>query len=100
MVPELHPPSPAKKFFAKMAKSLFGRRKPKGERPAAAPEPCGLAAPSSRASLLFAVEKTACEDKEDKDISKLVSGIVKCSINRQISYKTVGPNEVRVRCTN
>lgn len=42
----------------------------------------------------FAVEKIPCEEKDDKDISKLVSGIVKCSINRQISYKTVGPNEV------
>ncbi|KAG8014150.1 Serine/threonine-protein kinase PLK3 [Nibea albiflora] len=69
MVPELHPPSPAKKFFTKMAKSLFGKKKPK-------------------------VEKIPCEEKDDKDISKLVSGIVKCSINRQISYKTVGPNEV------
>lgn len=48
------------------------------------------------ASLLFAVEKSPSEDKEEKDISKLVSGIVKCSINRQISYKTVGPSEVRV----
>uniref|UniRef100_H3DCR5 Serine/threonine-protein kinase PLK n=1 Tax=Tetraodon nigroviridis TaxID=99883 RepID=H3DCR5_TETNG len=69
MVPELHPPSPAKKFFTKMAKSLFGKKKSK-------------------------VEKTPCEEKEEKDISKLVSGIVKCSINRQISYKTVGPSEV------
>ncbi|XP_023125317.1 serine/threonine-protein kinase PLK3 [Amphiprion ocellaris] len=69
MVPELHPPSPAKKFFTKMAKSLFGKKKAK-------------------------VEKIPCEEKDDKDISKLVSGIVKCSINRQISYKTVGPNEV------
>ncbi|KAM8728385.1 serine/threonine-protein kinase PLK3 [Acanthopagrus latus] len=69
MVPELHPPSPAKKFFTKMAKSLFGKKKQK-------------------------VEKIPCEEKDDKDISKLVSGIVKCSINRQISYKTVGPNEV------
>ncbi|XP_074544955.1 serine/threonine-protein kinase PLK3 [Halichoeres trimaculatus] len=68
MVPELHPPSPAKKFFTKMAKSLFGKKKAK-------------------------VEKIPCEEKDDKDISKLVSGIVKCSINRQISYKTVGPNE-------
>uniref|UniRef100_A0A671X973 Serine/threonine-protein kinase PLK3 n=1 Tax=Sparus aurata TaxID=8175 RepID=A0A671X973_SPAAU len=31
MVPELHPPSPAKKFFTKMAKSLFGKKKPKGK---------------------------------------------------------------------
>nr|XP_020451431.1 serine/threonine-protein kinase PLK3 [Monopterus albus] len=69
MVPELHPPSPAKKFFTKMAKSLFGKKKTK-------------------------VEKIPCEEKDDKDISKLVSGIVKCSINRQISCKTVGPNEV------
>lgn len=45
---------------------------------------------------VFAVEKIPCEEKDDKDISKLVSGIVKCSISRQISYKTVGPNEVSV----
>lgn len=45
-------------------------------------------------NLVLAAEKIPCEEKEDKDISKLVSGIVKCSINRQISYKTVGPNEV------
>ena len=31
MVPELHPPSPAKKFFTKMAKSLFGKKKQKGK---------------------------------------------------------------------
>uniref|UniRef100_A0A3B5KW11 Serine/threonine-protein kinase PLK n=1 Tax=Xiphophorus couchianus TaxID=32473 RepID=A0A3B5KW11_9TELE len=66
MVPELHPPSPAKKFFTKMAKSFFGKKKAK--------------------------EKIPCEEKDDKDISKLVSGIVKCSI----SYKTVGANEVRL----
>uniref|UniRef100_A0A8C9X7J7 Serine/threonine-protein kinase PLK3 n=1 Tax=Sander lucioperca TaxID=283035 RepID=A0A8C9X7J7_SANLU len=30
MVPELHPPSPAKKFFTKMAKSFFGKKKAKG----------------------------------------------------------------------
>uniref|UniRef100_A0A8D3CM52 polo kinase n=1 Tax=Scophthalmus maximus TaxID=52904 RepID=A0A8D3CM52_SCOMX len=33
MVPELHPPSPAKKFFAKMAKSFFGKKKAKGKVP-------------------------------------------------------------------
>ncbi|XP_031710725.1 serine/threonine-protein kinase PLK3 [Anarrhichthys ocellatus] len=71
MVPELHPPSPAKKFFTKIAKSFFGKKKAK-------------------------VEKIPCEEKDDKDISKLVSGIVKCSINRQISYMTVGPNEVHI----
>ncbi|CAL8279553.1 unnamed protein product [Lota lota] len=69
MVPELHPPSPAKKFFTKMAKSFFGKKKAKAE-------------------------KIPCDDKDEKDLSRLVSGIVKCSINRQISYKTVGPNEV------
>lgn len=47
-------------------------------------------------TFFFAVEKIPCEEKDDKDISKLVSGIVKCSINRQISYKTVGPNEVHL----
>ncbi|KAB5579645.1 hypothetical protein PHYPO_G00197370 [Pangasianodon hypophthalmus] len=67
MVPELNPPSPAKKFFTKMAKSLFGKKKSKAE-------------------------KNPSEDKED--ISKLVSGMVKHSISRQISYKTVGVNEV------
>ncbi len=46
--------------------------------------------------VFFAVEKIPCEEKDDKDISKLVSGIVKCSINRQISYKTVGADEVRL----
>ncbi|XP_028832615.1 serine/threonine-protein kinase PLK3 [Denticeps clupeoides] len=66
MVPELNPPSPAKTFFTKMAKSFFGKKKSK-------------------------VEKSPCEEKDD--ISKLVSGIVKCSISRQMSYKTVGPNE-------
>uniref|UniRef100_A0A8C1TEM2 Serine/threonine-protein kinase PLK3 n=1 Tax=Cyprinus carpio TaxID=7962 RepID=A0A8C1TEM2_CYPCA len=68
MVPELNPPSPAKKFFTKMAKSLFGKKKSK------------------------AVEKTPCEEKDD--ISKLVSGMVKHSIGRQMSYKTMGGNEV------
>uniref|UniRef100_A0A4W5Q4E6 Serine/threonine-protein kinase PLK n=1 Tax=Hucho hucho TaxID=62062 RepID=A0A4W5Q4E6_9TELE len=65
-VPELNLPSPAKKFFTKMAKSLFGKRKSK-------------------------VDNSHCEERES--ISKLVSGIVKCSISRQISYKTVGANE-------
>lgn len=69
MVPELHPPSPAKKFFTKMAKSFFSKKK------------------------AAKVEKIPFEEKDDTDISKLVSGIVKCSINRQISSKTVGPNE-------
>lgn len=110
MVPELHPPSPAKKFFTKMAKSLFGKKKSKGEQPQQ--QDCEVASESTASPLTveftfsyvdlvslvfsFAVEKIPCEEKEDKDISKLVSGIVKCSINRQISYKTVGPNEVRV----
>ncbi|KAJ3594317.1 hypothetical protein NHX12_003624 [Muraenolepis orangiensis] len=66
MVPELHPPSPAKKFFTKMAKSFFGKKKAKAE-------------------------KIPCDEKE---LSKLVSGIVKCSVSRQISYKTVEAHEV------
>ncbi|XP_076828935.1 serine/threonine-protein kinase PLK3 [Brachyhypopomus gauderio] len=68
MVPELNPPSPAKKFFTKMAKSLFGKKKYKG-----------------------AVEKNPTKEKED--ISKLVSGMMKTSISRQVSYKTVEVNE-------
>ncbi|KAG5847685.1 serine/threonine-protein kinase PLK3 [Anguilla anguilla] len=66
MVPELNPPSPAKKFFTKMAKSLFGKKKSK-------------------------VEKVPCEERDE--ISKLVTGIVKSSISRQMSYKTVEANE-------
>uniref|UniRef100_A0A6Q2ZME8 Serine/threonine-protein kinase PLK n=1 Tax=Esox lucius TaxID=8010 RepID=A0A6Q2ZME8_ESOLU len=31
MVPELNPPSPAKRFFTKMAKNLFGKKKSKGK---------------------------------------------------------------------
>nr|XP_029479577.1 serine/threonine-protein kinase PLK3-like [Oncorhynchus nerka] len=65
-VPELNLPSPAKRFFTKMAKSLFGKRKSK-------------------------VERNHCEERES--ISKLVSGIVKCSISRQMSYKTVCTDE-------
>uniref|UniRef100_A0A8C8CAE1 Serine/threonine-protein kinase PLK n=1 Tax=Oncorhynchus tshawytscha TaxID=74940 RepID=A0A8C8CAE1_ONCTS len=61
-VPELNPPSPAKRFFTKMAKSLFGKRKSK-------------------------VEKNHCEERES--ISKLVSGIVKCSISRQMMVESV-----------
>lgn len=91
-----------------MAKSLFGKKKSKGERPSddtgyVQDSPwllmpfCPPPRLNSSVLLLLAVEKTPCEEKEEKDISKLVSGIVKCSINRQISYKTVGPNEVRVR---
>uniref|UniRef100_A0A671PSN8 polo kinase n=1 Tax=Sinocyclocheilus anshuiensis TaxID=1608454 RepID=A0A671PSN8_9TELE len=64
--PEKLPPSSCK-FFTKMAKSLFGKKKSK------------------------AVEKTPCEEKDD--ISKLVSGMVKHSIGRQMSYKTMGVNE-------
>uniref|UniRef100_A0A673G5J1 Serine/threonine-protein kinase PLK n=1 Tax=Sinocyclocheilus rhinocerous TaxID=307959 RepID=A0A673G5J1_9TELE len=40
MVPELNPPSPAKKFFTKMAKSLFGKKKSKGMFLTAACLPC------------------------------------------------------------
>uniref|UniRef100_A0A8C7I426 Serine/threonine-protein kinase PLK n=1 Tax=Oncorhynchus kisutch TaxID=8019 RepID=A0A8C7I426_ONCKI len=71
-VPELNPPSPAKRFFTKMAKSLFGKRKSKGK----------------------LLEKNHCEERES--ISRLVSGIVKCSISRQMSYKTVCTDEVLV----
>lgn len=52
MVPELHPPSPAKKFFAKMAKSLFGRKKSKGEQATAAPCTIGSCASAAGAELM------------------------------------------------
>ncbi|KAM8930100.1 serine/threonine-protein kinase PLK3 [Pelodytes ibericus] len=66
MVPDLHPPNPAKSLFTKVAKSLFGRNKSK--------------------------TKKAPEEKEE--LSKLVTGLVKTSICRQLSYKTVDGNEV------
>lgn len=38
------------------------------------------------------MEKCPVEEKDD--ISKLVSGIVKCSVSRQMSCKVVGAQEV------
>ncbi|KAI6063960.1 Serine/threonine-protein kinase PLK3 [Aix galericulata] len=66
MAPELSPPNPAKSLFAKVTKTLFGKKKPKAK-------------------------KGPSEDKDD--ISKLVTGLMKTSICRQISYKTVEGNE-------
>uniref|UniRef100_A0A670XTK3 Serine/threonine-protein kinase PLK n=1 Tax=Pseudonaja textilis TaxID=8673 RepID=A0A670XTK3_PSETE len=67
MAPELSPPNPAKSLLVKVTKTLFRKRKSK-------------------------VKKAASEEKDD--ISKLVSGLVKTSICRQISHKTVDGNEV------
>ncbi|XP_060629394.2 serine/threonine-protein kinase PLK3 [Anolis sagrei] len=67
MVPELNPPNPAKSLFVKVTKTLFGKRKSK-------------------------VKKAPSEERDD--ISKLVTGLVKTSICRQISHKTVEGNEV------
>ncbi|KAM9008195.1 serine/threonine-protein kinase PLK3 [Ara ararauna] len=66
MAPELNPPNPAKSLFAKVTKTLFGKKKPKAK-------------------------KGSLEDKDD--ISKLVTGLMKTSICRQMSYKTVEGNE-------
>ncbi|XP_063283781.1 serine/threonine-protein kinase PLK3 isoform X2 [Pelobates fuscus] len=66
MAPDLHPPNPAKSLFTKVAKSLFGKSRSK-------------------------TKKAPSEEKED--ISKLVTGLVKTSICRQLSYKTVDGNE-------
>uniref|UniRef100_A0A8D2PD20 Serine/threonine-protein kinase PLK3 n=1 Tax=Zosterops lateralis melanops TaxID=1220523 RepID=A0A8D2PD20_ZOSLA len=68
MAPELSPPNPAKTLFAKVTKTLFGKKKPKAQ-------------------------KGSSEDRDD--ISKLVTGLMKTSICRQMSYKTVEGNEVR-----
>ncbi|XP_065265522.1 serine/threonine-protein kinase PLK3 [Emys orbicularis] len=67
MVPELNPPNPAKTLFAKVTKTLFGKKKP-------------------------TIKKGPSEEKDD--ISKLVVGLMKTSICRQMSYKTVEGNEV------
>nr|XP_025036277.1 serine/threonine-protein kinase PLK3 [Pelodiscus sinensis] len=66
MVPELSPPNPAKSLFAKFTKTLFGKSKPKSKK-----------GPS----------------EERDDLSKLVAGLMKTSICRQMSYKTVEGNE-------
>ncbi|MEE6495269.1 hypothetical protein FKM82_001996 [Ascaphus truei] len=66
MTPDLHPPNPARSLFAKVAKSLFGKNK----------------------------SKTKKSSEEKDDISKLVTGLVKTSICRQLSYKTVDGNEI------
>ncbi|CAJ0953903.1 unnamed protein product [Ranitomeya imitator] len=67
MVPDLHPPNPAKSLLTKVAKSLFGKGKSKA--------------------------KNGSSDEKD-EISKLVTGLVKTSICRQLSYKTVEGSEV------
>ncbi|XP_042318762.1 serine/threonine-protein kinase PLK3 [Sceloporus undulatus] len=67
MVPELNPPNPAKSLFVKVTKTLFGKRKSK-------------------------VKKAPSEERDD--ISRLVTGLVKTSICRQLSHKTVEGNEV------
>ncbi|KAG8549788.1 hypothetical protein GDO81_019736 [Engystomops pustulosus] len=66
MVPDLHPPNPAKSLLTRVAKSLFGKGKSKAK-------------------------KSSSEEKDD--LSKLVTGLVKTSICRQLSYKTVEGNE-------
>ncbi|XP_025890741.1 serine/threonine-protein kinase PLK3 isoform X1 [Nothoprocta perdicaria] len=66
MAPDLCPPNPAKSLFAKVTKTLFGKKKPKAK-------------------------KSSSEDKDD--ISKLVTGLMKTSICRQMSYKTLEGNE-------
>lgn len=48
--------------------------------------------------MIAAVEKMPAEEKDD--ISKLVSGMVKHSIGRQMSYKTMGVNEVMMLYVN
>uniref|UniRef100_A0A8C9EJZ9 Serine/threonine-protein kinase PLK n=1 Tax=Pavo cristatus TaxID=9049 RepID=A0A8C9EJZ9_PAVCR len=68
MAPELCAPNPARSLFAKVTKTLFRKKKPKAK-------------------------KGSLEDKDD--ISKLVTGLVKTSICRQMSCKAVGGNEVR-----
>uniref|UniRef100_A0A8B9ZKV7 Serine/threonine-protein kinase PLK n=1 Tax=Anas platyrhynchos TaxID=8839 RepID=A0A8B9ZKV7_ANAPL len=60
MAPELSPPNPAKSLFAKVTKTLFGKKKPKAK-------------------------KGPSEDKDD--ISKLVTGLMKTSICRQIKAR-------------
>lgn len=55
MVPELHPPSPAKKFFTKMAKSLFGKKKAKGEQAAWA-----MGGGVSFSDLVLRISKSCC----------------------------------------
>uniref|UniRef100_A0A8B9TSU9 Serine/threonine-protein kinase PLK n=1 Tax=Anas platyrhynchos TaxID=8839 RepID=A0A8B9TSU9_ANAPL len=61
MAPELSPPNPAKSLFAKVTKTLFGKKKPKAK-------------------------KGPSEDKDD--ISKLVTGLMKTSICRPESVRT------------
>lgn len=98
MVPELNPPSPAKKFFTKMAKSLFGKRKSKGKAITGhffKLNPLRITVRLFTCFFWISAEKNPSEEKED--ISKLVSGMVKHSISRQISHKTVGVNEVCVK---
>nr|XP_033772837.1 serine/threonine-protein kinase PLK3 isoform X2 [Geotrypetes seraphini] len=61
MVPELIPPNSAKSLFVKVAKTLFGKKKSKA--------------------------KTSSDEKDE--ISKLVTDLMKTSLHRQTSCKTV-----------
>uniref|UniRef100_A0A8C5E9E3 Serine/threonine-protein kinase PLK n=1 Tax=Gouania willdenowi TaxID=441366 RepID=A0A8C5E9E3_GOUWI len=68
MVPELHPPSPAKKFFTKMAKSLFGKKK----------------SPSGQLVGSVPLEQTPAEEESRKSISRSFKGTMASSTERRL----------------
>uniref|UniRef100_A0A8C1PMB1 polo kinase n=1 Tax=Cyprinus carpio TaxID=7962 RepID=A0A8C1PMB1_CYPCA len=95
MVPELNPPSPAKKFFTKMAKSLFGKKSKASDdipTPAAVAESAMKALNSCLSSMPTASRNPPCLSKTKPFIwvTKWVDYSNKYGFGYQLSNQNVG----------
>uniref|UniRef100_A0A8D3CPD1 Serine/threonine-protein kinase PLK3 n=1 Tax=Scophthalmus maximus TaxID=52904 RepID=A0A8D3CPD1_SCOMX len=93
MVPELHPPSPAKKFFAKMAKSFFGKKKAKGKQHLVSLMcwilclfAAQVASPTGQLVSPVPLEQTPAEEESRKSISRSFKGTMASSTERKFLY--------------
>uniref|UniRef100_A0A8D3EAE2 Serine/threonine-protein kinase PLK3 n=1 Tax=Scophthalmus maximus TaxID=52904 RepID=A0A8D3EAE2_SCOMX len=99
MVPELHPPSPAKKFFAKMAKSFFGKKKAKGNLVSLM---CWIlclfaaqvASPTGQLVSPVPLEQTPAEEESRKSISRSFKGTMASSTERKFLYWSQSPSRL------
>lgn len=90
-VPDLTPPNPARSLFAKVTKSLFGRKKNKSELEVAVGrgvseqgwQPCGWQGHGAGhwGAVSSPLDKNRSEERDE--VSRLVSGLVRTSIGRQ-----------------
>uniref|UniRef100_A0A8C4DWA2 Serine/threonine-protein kinase PLK n=1 Tax=Dicentrarchus labrax TaxID=13489 RepID=A0A8C4DWA2_DICLA len=93
MVPELHPPSPAKKFFTKMAKSLFGKKKAKGnQHPAAVAESAMKVLNGCLATMPAATRNPPCLSRPQSFlwVTKWVDYSNKYGFGYQLSNQSIG----------